>query len=222
MTAPPELAQYATIIFDCDGVLLDSNRVKTDAFREVALVYGEHAAERLVEHHKRHGGVSRNEKFRYLVETIVGRPPRKGEVEALVSRYALAVGEALVSCNAADGLELLRKRTPRARWMIVSGGAQDELKDVFKKRGLADLFDAGIHGSPASKDQIFERLIAEGALQAPAVYLGDSRYDHESARRVGLDFIFVSGWTEFRDWQAYCGMNGIPVISAPADLIGGR
>ena len=31
-----ESTDYSAIIFDCDGVILDSNRVKTDAFRLVA------------------------------------------------------------------------------------------------------------------------------------------------------------------------------------------
>ena len=66
---------YGTFVFDCDGVLLDSNRIKTEAFYEAALSYGEDAACELVRHHREHGGVSRQLKFAYFLERIVGQQP---------------------------------------------------------------------------------------------------------------------------------------------------
>ena len=47
-----DISQYATLIFDCDGVILDSNKIKTTAFYNTALPYGEDAAEALVNYHK--------------------------------------------------------------------------------------------------------------------------------------------------------------------------
>jgi len=35
-----ELKQYKTLIFDCDGVILNSNKIKTQAFYDVAKIYG--------------------------------------------------------------------------------------------------------------------------------------------------------------------------------------
>ncbi len=58
-----ELSRYRTFIFDCDGVLIDSNRVKSNAFFAAGLLYGEEAAHRLVEYHRSSGGVSRYKKF---------------------------------------------------------------------------------------------------------------------------------------------------------------
>ena len=50
-------AGYKTWIFDCDGVLLDSNQVKTQAMWETAKPFGESEASRLVAYHKANGGV---------------------------------------------------------------------------------------------------------------------------------------------------------------------
>jgi beta-phosphoglucomutase-like phosphatase (HAD superfamily) len=47
--------RYKTWIFDCDGVLLDSNRIKTQAIFEAAKPHGEEAAMKLVEYHKEKG-----------------------------------------------------------------------------------------------------------------------------------------------------------------------
>jgi len=45
---------------------------------------------------------------------------------------------------------------------------------------------------------------ANGNLQFPALFVGDSKYDFEAATRAGLDFVFLSGWTEVQDWKTYC------------------
>ena len=38
------ITDYASLVFDCDGVVLNSNKVKTEAFYQAVLPYGEAAA----------------------------------------------------------------------------------------------------------------------------------------------------------------------------------
>lgn len=211
--------RYRTLVFDCDGVLLDSNRIKTNAFREVALRYGEEPAESLVRFHVQNGGVSRFRKFEHLLSSILGRDASQAELAQLSGDYGRCVVKQLLACQVASGLELLREATPDATWMVVSGGAQHELREVFAQRGLDRLFDGGIFGSPDSKDEILAREVANGRINQPALFLGDSRYDHEAATRAGLDFLFVSGWTEFSGWHAYCDERGIASVTAVGDLL---
>ena len=40
-------ADYDTLVFDCDGVILDSNRIKSAAFRTVTAPFGAEASARL-------------------------------------------------------------------------------------------------------------------------------------------------------------------------------
>lgn len=224
------VGDYATLVFDCDGVVLDSNRLKTEAFRAAALPWGAAAAQALVVHHTAHGGVSRFAKFRHFLDHILPAhapgavPGRDGpDLEALLDAYAQAVRDGLMTCAVAEGLERLRAATPDARWMIVSGGAETELRAVFAARGLDGYFDGGIFGSPDSKDEILARELASGNIRQPALFLGDSRYDHQAARAAGLDFVFVSGWTELRDWPAFVaehGLGSVPDIAALAPSTG--
>ena len=48
----------ACIVFDCDGVILDSVPTKTRAFARLAEPYGAEARDRFVMYHMTHGGVS--------------------------------------------------------------------------------------------------------------------------------------------------------------------
>lgn len=192
-------SSYKTWVFDCDGVILDSNHVKTDAFYEAAKEYGESAASALVKYHVQHGGISRYAKFEYFLTNIICRSEvDSAELEQLVDRYASLVARGLMDCEVADGLYELKELTGSSPWLIVSGGDQEELRRVFDARGLASLFDGGIFGSPDNKDQILEREQRSGLIVPPAVFVGDSQYDFEVAERAGLDFVFLSDWSESR------------------------
>ena len=53
-----DLLKYNTLIFDCDGVILNSNNIKSKAFYDVALPYGVKAAEELYTYHIKNNGIS--------------------------------------------------------------------------------------------------------------------------------------------------------------------
>lgn len=212
-----DVAKYKTLVFDCDGVILNSNRIKTDAFQFAALPYGEDAANQLVRHHVRNGGISRYKKFEYFFDAIAN-PKQDFGLEVLLNRFAEAVTQGLMECDVADGLAELRERTEHATWTIASGGDRSELNEVFARRGLDHLFDGGIHGSPEPKDEILARLERDGTLQRPALFLGDSVYDYEVARNTSIDFLFLSGWSEQANWQDFVCQNGLTETHAIGDL----
>ncbi len=200
------IESYKTLVFDCDGVVLNSNKVKTRAFFQAAMPYGEAAAQALVDYHVSHGGISRYKKFALFLDQLVPQyaPEADGpNLEQLLDSYAKYVRECLLSCEIAEGLEELRQRTKNTKWLIVSGGDQSELREVFAKRGLDKLFNGGIFGSPDTKDEILAREITSNNIQTPALFLGDSKYDYQAATTAGLDFVFLSEWSEVKDWREW-------------------
>ena len=217
-----QLSEYSALVFDCDGVILDSNKVKTEAFREAALPYGKQAADALVTYHVAHGGISRYEKFRLFLEEIV--PVHAPDVdgpgyEELISAYAAAVRHGLQTCAVAERLSELREHTAGARWMVASGGDQQELRELFADRGLEQWYDAGIYGSPTPKMKIVGDAVARGIIGLSAVLLGDSTYDYEVAQAHGLDFVFISGWSEAPGWQEWVEAEDITHVSSVAELL---
>ncbi|MEI4233693.1 HAD family hydrolase [Roseovarius sp. D22-M7] len=211
-----------TLIFDCDGVVLESNRLKTEAFRVAAAPYGDAAADALVAYHVANGGISRYVKFAHFLDHIVpGHAPwRDGPgLQALLSAYAGAVRAGLLSCAVAEGLDALRAATSRARWMIVSGGDQSELREIFAARQIAGYFDAGIFGSPDTKHEILARELSAGTIRRPALFLGDSRLDHEAATGAGIGFVFVAEWSEWAEGAILAETQGFPVTPRLADLL---
>lgn len=214
----PLLTTYKTLVFDYDGVVLDSNQMKTEAFRQAALPYGAEAADALVDYHVANGGISRHRKFEhFLAEIVPGQP--SPDLDTLLDSYAGAALSGLMSCAIAPGSAQLRRQTSKAAWMIVSGGDQLGLRTVFARRGIADLFEGGIHGSPEPNNEIVARLQKDGALRLPALFLGDSTYDYRVAAAAGIDFLFVSGWSEVANWPGFVEQHGLDERTAIGDLV---
>ncbi|MGE6512608.1 HAD family hydrolase [Vreelandella aquamarina] len=216
------MTDYTALVFDCDGVVLDSNKVKTEAFYQATLPFGKAAAQAMVDYHIANGGISRYKKFAYFLEHIAltHATNRKSlSLEELLKAYASHVYRGLLSCDVAPGLELLRQKTPDARWLIVSGGDQVELRDVFTQRGIATWFDGGVFGSPDTKDEILARELASANIQKPALFLGDSKYDFQAATNAGLEFVFLSDWSEVAGWEHWTAMEGIHTRNSIKELI---
>jgi len=204
-----DLSQYQTLIFDCDGVILNSNKIKTQAFYDVAKIYGHESAQALKDYHIRNGGISRYKKFEFLIKNILRKPIETRELNKLLSNFSKEVKKALLTCESATNIEALREKTKNTNWLIVSGGDQAELREVFKKRGLDSYFDGGIFGSPHTKDEILSNTTNSGLIKHPALYIGDSKYDYLVSSEFNLDFIFVSGWTDVVDWESFIFENSI-------------
>jgi len=215
-----EIQKYKSIVFDCDGVVLDSNVLKSEAYFRTAKNLGatDAQAQALVDYHVRLGGISRYHKFDYYLREILQQPATKEAIQVLLDEFGRELEVGLMQCEMAAGLKSLRASTPNAQWFILSGGDQQELRKLFANRQIEHLFDGGIFGSPDNKDEVLARKKNNGHLHFPALYLGDSKYDYEAATRAGLDFIFLSNWTEVPDWQDFCATNQIKVLGSISEL----
>lgn len=203
-----KMEAYCLWVFDCDGVILESNRIKTDAFREIALPFGEGVAEEFVSYHQRHGGVSRFEKIKFLFNNLIGDTYDQESIDEAVARFGAIVRRRLLEAPLTRGIVELLEYIPRdVRRIVVSGGMQEELREVFRARALDGYFDA-IYGSPATKREILERERAADLLDFPGIMVGDSRLDYEVALEFGLDFIFLYECSEFRDYKIFFAHKG--------------
>lgn len=215
------LQHYKTLIFDCDGVVLDSNHAKIDAYRAVALQFGANAtqAEALVQHHQQLGGISRYPKFAYFLREIMRQAVTESAIQQLLQAFTHEVKQRLQHCTISPHLQALKAASGDIPWMLLSGGDQQELREILAQKQLAHYFNAGIFGSPDNKDQVLAREIACANVQLPALFIGDSRYDYEASTRAGCDFVFLTDWTDMPAWQAFCSEQQIHTRRHLGDLL---
>lgn len=177
------------LVFDCDGVILESLDVKTKAFYRIGLDFGQEAADRLVVFHRQHGGVSRYEKFAWLYEQYAGRPVTEEEKQTLNKRFVDAALDEISRCETVAGLqETLDAWKGRLPMYVASGAPEEELQYILKLRGLAGYFD-GIRGYPPRKELLLDAIVRQcGVAPQSCVMVGDSFTDMRAAEYVGTLF----------------------------------
>ncbi len=216
---------YKSIIFDCDGVILNSNEIKTESFRKVLSEFDTNAVKEFINYHKNNGGISRYIKLDYFLTKILPKYSeapvnKKDKLISLLEDYGKECKKSLLNCEVAEDLAKLKALTYNIPWLIVSGGDQKELRDTFKNKNLSKFFNGGIFGSPEKKIDIIKREEKHGLINYPAIFLGDSKIDYLVAKKLNIDFLFVTQWTDFKEFKSYCKENSIEMISSVSDLIG--
>jgi phosphoglycolate phosphatase-like HAD superfamily hydrolase len=180
------------LVFDCDGVILDSVPIKTRAFARLAEPYGKQARDRFVMYHTVHGGVSRYKNFEWFFREVLNReitPEESDELARLFAEYALdEVRRCDLIAGARDVLEVWRGKLPL---YVCSGAPQEEVRAVLRERRIQDYFE-GIYGSPPAKTQLLANIVtATGLLPETVLMVGDALTDQDAAEYAGTKFYGV-------------------------------
>lgn len=178
------------VIFDFDGVLVESTDLKTEAFATLYRPYGTAAADKAVTYHLAHAGISRHVKIRHLHEILLGIRPSDEEVARLGEQFSELVVEAVVAAPWVRGArEFVEAHYDTLALFVASGTPVDELKVIVSRRGMRAYFRS-IHGAPATKGEIIRSIIAQYRFDPQRVLMvGDASADLEGARQVGARFI---------------------------------
>jgi HAD superfamily hydrolase (TIGR01549 family) len=177
------------ILFDFDGVLVESSEIKTEAFRQLFSAYPEKAHE-IVTYHKRNMGISRYVKFRYFFENILGKElSREQEIE-LGERFSQIVLKKIETAPFVPGaIDFLNAHYRKTPLFIVSGTPHEELHYIVKKRGISHYFQE-IHGTPRKKPEIILDILSRHSWHpSNAVFVGDAESDLEAANQTAVSFV---------------------------------
>lgn len=178
------------IIWDFDGVIVNSNHIREDGFRYILSAYPEQKVSELLEYHNKTGGVSRIEKIRYFYSNIL---KRQMSPEALVEygnefkNYMLLhmKDESIVID---ETIRFIASTQHRYMHFICSGSDGSELDEICRFLGIAQYFRA-IRGSPPSKAESLDKLLEDYCIdREQCIYVGDSLIDMASAAVCRVQF----------------------------------
>jgi len=178
------------ILFDFDGVILDSMPVRDFGFREIFKEFDKELVAKLIEYNNLNGGLSRYVKIRYFYEELLEKTISEEKVRELSQKFS----------------EIMRKELPNKKYMIketvkfiednhkkynlhiVSGSDGDELRFLCKELEI-DKFFLSIDGSPTPKNQLVAHVLQENNyLENETILIGDSINDYEAAKVNNIDF----------------------------------
>ena len=204
------LLDYENIIFDCDGVILDSNKIKTDAFIKLFDNYPKDKINQLVDYHKKYVGISRYKKILYFFNNIMKENISENNLNILARKFGKISLGGLKKSNLIPGLLdiLIFLKNNKKKLFVVSGSDEKDLIKVLKFKKLYKYFNI-IKGSPKNKKDNLMDILPNLLDRQRSVYIGDSEYDFITSKDLGIEFIFISGYSEWRVSKNFLKKNKI-------------
>jgi phosphoglycolate phosphatase-like HAD superfamily hydrolase len=174
------------IVFDFDGVILESAEVKTEAFLEL---YADHPdkLDAIREYHVSQAGISRYTKFEHIQRNILGLPYTAEVKQRVSAEFERLTRERIFRCPEVPGAgALLLGLRGRALRIVGSGTPQPELDLVVAQRRM--------------KADILRDVMARHRLSPRQVLMvGDGMSDYDAAREAGTRFLGRETETSFTD-----------------------
>jgi phosphoglycolate phosphatase-like HAD superfamily hydrolase len=208
------------VVFDFDGTLVDSDRIKQDAFLRVSarLPGGHVAAKELIEEGFRG---TRGEFFAELSERLRLPEHVRNSIVEKLTRYFTEMCEDEVSRapqikGAETTMDALHKMD--IKLFVNSGTPTETLRSIIGKRGWTHWF-MRVLGSERDKRVNLQDIMTNAYLVAgDTVVVGNKRDDQECARALGTWFVAVG---EDEQWAYDRTMALLPDLASLPGIIRG-
>ncbi len=180
------------VVFDCDGVLLDTMRQKIAAFRSWVPAAHADKTEAFMQRVMHGFGKSRRHHLERFYTELVGQAPAEDFLEAEVARFTEICEPLCAQAGWRVGSREFVQTCAEsgvARY-VLSGTPQAPLEAMLAAHDASGLFDA-ILGSPPAKSESMERILSETHTPAHrTVFIGDANADRLAAEHVGAHFVY--------------------------------
>jgi phosphoglycolate phosphatase-like HAD superfamily hydrolase len=205
------------LVLDLDGVILESEGIKTRAFHELFAEHPVHAAE-MAAYHAAHPSLPRRRKFERLAE-LLGRAGDDALIERLVAAFSERVRERMKDAPFVSGAEaFLDEFGPLLPLYVASVTPQPDLEEILRSRGIADRFVAAFGDPPTAKADAVRAVVRErGGDPAAVVLVGDAPADLDVARVTGVRFVGRDSGIPFASPapRLYADMHGVAAAVRP-------
>jgi phosphoglycolate phosphatase-like HAD superfamily hydrolase len=207
------------VVFDFDGVILESADIKTDAFCELFSHLPPSLVAQVREHHLANLGISRFVKFDWIYENILSQPLAETERLELGDRFSSIALRKVLECPFVPGAEAalaaLHERYPM---FVASGTPQSELDRVVDARELRRYF-AEVWGSPREKHNILADIGSRhGFAPHQILFIGDGTSDQRAAVAAGTQFLARST-APLADYWSRSGERCVDDLAGLAELV---
>lgn len=210
---------YQNFLFDCDGVILNSNSIKTDGFKFALQNEDKFLIDDFIEYHKNNQGVSRYEKIKYFLKYIKKTEFNQNRYNEILNKYASFCEKELLKARLVPGVLafLERLRLNKNKCFVISGSDQKELIGIFNKRNL-NIYFTKILGSPKNKYENIKYLFDNNMINSSIVYFGDAESDYEAANKFNLDFYYIYSFSDWKNGINFCKNNRCKILKDFSDI----
>ncbi|WP_086282671.1 HAD family hydrolase [Campylobacter devanensis] len=173
----------SNILWDFDGVIIDSLAIRDYGFREIFRSFDNEDIEKLIKYHNLNGGLSRFHKINYFFNTILKQEIGRNEIWQYADKFTQIMRQSLSDKKYLinDTVNFIKNNYKKYNFHIVSGSEHNELNFLCQKLDLSQYF-ISINGSPTPKNQLIKNLLESYNYNInQTILIGDSINDYEAA-----------------------------------------
>ena len=127
--------EIKNIIFDFDGVILNSHNVKTDAFEKIFSKYGKSIGKKAKNYHLKNAGKSRYLKFKYILNHLLKYKSSKKIMEYLDKEFSNYCDNKIIKLKISKYLlRYLKKNYKKKNFFVSTGTPQKKIEEIIKKK----------------------------------------------------------------------------------------
>ncbi|MEI6638436.1 MAG: hypothetical protein FDX02_09085 [Chlorobium sp.] len=185
------------LILDFDGVVIESNDIKTEAFRQVFGGFPDHFDEMMAFHHN-NVSLSRFAKFKHL-QFLLGETDNDDFLVEIADEFSSYVLDGMADVPLVPGAEsFLKKATRKFPLYLASVTPAEELGLILERLNLLHIF-RDVYGCPPwiKPDAILDILKKEDIKPEEALLIGDSAGDQRAAQVSGVHFLARNSGLDF-------------------------
>lgn len=178
------------ILFDFDGVILDSMKIKGDGFKELFKDYSEENIKILEAYHYANGGTSRFEKIEYFFQKILNKEITQNEILHLADQFGKIIESKIFDQNnlITETVDFIKENYQKFNLHIVSGAEHTELNNLCNYFGLIKYFKS-IEGSPTKKEILIKNILMRFNYdESETILIGDAESDLAAAQKNAISF----------------------------------
>jgi HAD superfamily hydrolase (TIGR01549 family) len=182
------------MVFDFDGVIIDSTEVKIDEYRNLFSQFtkNETTLNGIINIYKNSVGIPREITLKKVFKEALGKTISNQEVENLSLDYSKQIFRRLEAIEPLKGfLEYLAIHQGLNKH-IISGAPNSDVSHLVKKLNLSKYFKS-IKGGPLNKKNELINIRKREKINAQdIVYFGDQKNDYIAAKSAGVGFIGIN------------------------------
>ena len=183
------LNRYSIIFWDFDGVIKESNQVKTEAFVKLFQESSDGVLRKIRNHHIQNEGMSRFDKIPIYLKWS-GIKVSEKNIEIFSKTFGNLVVQSVIDSPWVEGVQrYLELNSKKQKFVLVSATPKQELEYILKKLNIKVFFEK-IYGAPDKKDIAINNFLKTvNVCLDDCIMIGDAMSDLNAANSNNIDFL---------------------------------